>query len=85
MIVDTAVSGATQLTSLVGGAQAWSVPCSASLSVSFVVQGESFPLDSTALIQQQNDGSCIGTIKGWPDPNVKNFLLGSSFISQYYV
>ncbi|EJD04479.1 acid protease [Fomitiporia mediterranea MF3/22] len=80
-----AVPSAVQTSSLVDGAQAWSLPCNTKLSVAFTFSGQSFPLDESQLIEQQSDGSCIGTIKAWPDSSVTNFMLGSNFISSLYL
>ncbi|KAL5535064.1 hypothetical protein ACEPAF_3157 [Sanghuangporus sanghuang] len=79
------VPSAVQINSLVSGAQAWSIPCDSDLSVAFTFAEQAFPLGQAQLVEQQDDGTCIGTIKAWPDSSVSAFLLGSNFISEFYL
>ncbi|THH05766.1 hypothetical protein EW145_g4556 [Phellinidium pouzarii] len=64
----SAIPSAAQISSLIDGAQAWSIPCNAKLSVAFTFSGQSFPVDETQLIGKQSNGTCIGIVKAWPDP-----------------
>ncbi|THH09422.1 hypothetical protein EW145_g2033 [Phellinidium pouzarii] len=81
----TAIPSAIKLSSLIDGAQAWSIPCDTMLSVAFTFSGQAFLVDESQLVVTQSDGTCMGTIKAWPDPTVSNFLLGSNFISAFYL
>ncbi|KAL5534716.1 hypothetical protein ACEPAG_1180 [Sanghuangporus baumii] len=80
-----AVPSAVQINSLVSGALAWSIPCDSDLSVAFTFAEQAFPLGQAQLVEQQDDGTCIGTIKAWSDSSVTAFLLGSNFISEFYL
>ncbi|KAH8120729.1 acid protease [Phellopilus nigrolimitatus] len=81
----SAVPSSVKLDSLVGGAQAWNIPCGTELSVSFTFSGQAFPIDQNQLIVKQSDGTCVGAIQAWPDSSVNSFLLGSNFISAFYL
>ena len=85
IFLDATIPSATKLSSLVSGAQTWSIPCDTQISLAFTISGQGFPIDESLLVQQQSDGSCIGAVQAWPDSTVNNFLLGSNFISAYYL
>ncbi|KAI5119798.1 hypothetical protein M0805_006595 [Coniferiporia weirii] len=81
----TAIPSAIKTSSPVAGAQAWTIPCDTKLSMALTFSGQLFSVDESQLIEPQSDGTCLGTIKAWPDSSVNNFLLGSSFISAFYL
>lgn len=67
------------------GAQVWSIPCDTQLTVTFTFAGQSFSIGENQLIVKQSDGSCVGTVQAWSDGSVNSILLGSSFISAFYL
>jgi hypothetical protein len=69
-------------TQLVNGTQVWSVPCDADPTLSFSFGGENFAFNN--LVIKNGDGSCLGAVQAWPD-DTNEFLLGSRFISAFYL
>lgn len=55
------------------------------MSLTLTFGSLSVPVDQTALVVPNDNGSCFGTIEEWSDPQVEEYLLGSSFISLLYM
>lgn len=68
-------------------AQSWSMPCSLPSGVSLVMtfQGVNIPVQPSDLYTTLNDGTCVGNVKGWTDPNRGTYILGSSFLRGAYM
>ena len=82
---DGSVANATKSDSLFDGAQVWSLPCDTKISAAFSFDGQSFAVDEGQLVVRQADESCIGVVQAWPDEQNDNILLGSNFISAFYL
>ena len=80
---DSLIAGANMQSDLVGGARVWSVPCDATPTVTFSFANENFAFNN--LVLKNGDGSCTGVIQAWADNTSEIFLLGSRFISDFYL
>ena len=65
--------------------QTYYIPCDADITFTVLLSGFGYRLSKETLVIKTANGSCTGTIEGWTDSTVTNYLLGSRFISTVYV
>jgi hypothetical protein len=63
----------------------YEVPCNAKFSLSTIIGGQNWQVDQTLLVQKLDNGTCVSNIQGWADPDNKQYLFGSAFLSSLYV
>ena len=85
MSSDSSIPNSASRASSVFSIQEWTLPCDTELVLSFVFSDQSFPLDHTQLIQTESDGTCVGAVKANLDSINDSFVLGSTFLSAFYM
>lgn len=83
--IDTAIKGTSSQLTNDGQSTVYVVPCNSKFSLSTIIGGQLWEVDQKLLVQKQDDGTCVSNIQGWTDPNQKQYLFGSAFISSLYV
>ncbi|KAJ3997884.1 aspartic peptidase domain-containing protein [Lentinula boryana] len=78
------IAGSSLLPSLTTASNKWAIPCDTKMSLTMTFGSLSVPMDETTLVLQSGT-VCVGTIEEWSDPEVEEYLLGSTFISLLYL
>jgi len=82
---DAAVKGSSSRPFNNGQSTIYDVPCNAKFSLSTIIGGQTWQVDQTLLVQKSDNGTCVSNIQGWADPNTKQYLFGSAFLSSLYL
>ncbi|KAJ3751095.1 aspartic peptidase domain-containing protein [Lentinula detonsa] len=78
------IAGSSLLPSATTTSNQWAIPCDTKMSLTLTFGSLSVPMDETTLVLQSGN-VCVGTIEEWSDPEVAEYLLGSTFISLLYL
>ncbi|KAJ3724315.1 aspartic peptidase domain-containing protein [Lentinula guzmanii] len=78
------IAGSSLLPSSTTASNQWAIPCDTKMSLTMTFGSLSVPMDETTLVLQSGN-VCVGTIEEWSDPEVEEYLLGSTFISLLYL
>ena len=73
------------MSTIPGQTDAWEVPCDTQIQFSVVVGSQRFTVDQSLIVQKLNDNTCISIIEGFTSPDVTQYILGQSWISQLYM
>ncbi|KAL1940661.1 hypothetical protein VTO73DRAFT_8096 [Trametes versicolor] len=86
-LIHDAISGSqqTQLSTIPGQTNSWTVPCNTQISFTVLVNGQGFTVDQSILVVDQGDGQCISLIEGFTDSSVTQYILGQNFMQQIYI
>ncbi|KAI0369932.1 acid protease [Pilatotrama ljubarskyi] len=86
-LIHDAISGSqqTQLSTIPGQTNAWSVPCDTQMQFTVIIGQQRFTVDQSILVVDQGDGQCLSLIEGFTDSSVTQYILGQNFMSQLYV
>lgn len=84
-LIHAAVKGSSSQPANDGQSTLYIVPCNSKFSLSTSIGGQAWQVDQALLVQKQDNGTCVSNIQGWADPNNKQYLFGSAFLSSLYV
>ncbi|OCH88349.1 acid protease [Obba rivulosa] len=65
-------------------AQAWTIPCDAQYTFGIEIGSQVYQVDQSVLMSNV-DGTCYSGIEGWTNSSAEMVLLGSRFVSQFYL
>ena len=84
---DDTISGSqlVQKSTIAGQTVSWEVPCDTAVQFTVNIDSQQFTVDQSLLVQKQSDGTCISIIEGFTSPDVTQYILGQSWISQLYM
>jgi len=84
-LIHAAIKGSSSQPANDGQSTIYVVPCNSKVSLSTIIGGQPWQVDQALLVQKQDNGTCMSNIQGWADPNNKQYLFGSAFLSSLYV
>lgn len=50
-----------------------------------MVGSQTFILDSSVVVIELDDGTCVSGIEAWTDSNLNQYLFGARLISTFYL
>ncbi|KAI0771027.1 acid protease [Trametes elegans] len=85
--IHDAITGSqqTQLSTIPGATNAWTVPCNTKMTFTVIIGQQRFTVDQSILVVDIGDGTCVSLIEGFTDTSVTQWILGQNFMSQLYI
>jgi hypothetical protein len=84
-LIYAAVEGAQPSSSQDGTTTAWQVPCGTQMTFTPTFGSLPVILDQSILVIDEGNNVCVGSIQGFSNASVNEYVFGSTFISQIYM